>query len=276
MTMPDCRERWILCPTLCAAVPDAVGDAGESADEPPACRRGYVLVLPGIWNTRFQFRRFVAAARAQLRCFDVEVRLWGIPLLGLHNLSAYRRNLETAVAIANDLVVWRKQHPSGRLYVVGYSGGGGLATLVAASLPAGVAVDRLILVAPAISPGFPLEDLVLPHVNEFTVNYSSSEDLQVGWGTSVFGTVDRQRTKSAGSVGFDVDHPRLLQWRWSATDADGPHHGNHWSYLKSAWQRSALLPALDPAVGARQLQERWHRGGGSADSAANAESGDER
>lgn len=252
-------------PTSCLLLGLVLGSAvladPARSEELPGDRRnagqGRVLVLPGIWNTRFQLESFVSMAREQHPGFEVHVRPWGIPLLGLYNLSAYERNRETAMAIADELAVWRDEHPSEPLYVVGYSGGGGFANLVVESLPGGVSVDRLILIAPAISPGFPLADRVLPHVSEFVVNYSSREDLQVGWGTSQFGTMDREHTASAGSVGFELEHPRLVQWHWAPSDRRLGHAGHHLSYLKNEWQRVALLPALDPSIDAQTLQEAW-------------------
>jgi hypothetical protein len=123
-----------------------------------------------------------------------------------------------------------------------------------AALPPGVQIDRLILVAPAISAGYPLEEHVLPHVRDFVVNYASDRDAQIGWGTATFGTIDRVFEVSAGYSGFEVEHPRLVQVRWSDTMRREGHHGNHLSYLAQPWQRKYLLPALDPNVTVDELR----------------------
>jgi pimeloyl-ACP methyl ester carboxylesterase len=175
----------------------------------------------------------------------------------LSNLRAEQRNLATAEQIARDLTEWRRAHPEDKLYVVGYSGGGGIATLVMAELPADVSVDRLVLVAPAISPDYPLAQNVLPHVTDFVANFSSTLDLQVGWGTLTFGTIDRKNTQSAGAVGFELDDPKLLQHRWSADDMPFGHHGNHLSYLSPRWQDAKLLPTLDPSFMREQVLAAW-------------------
>jgi hypothetical protein len=98
---------------------------------------------------------------------------------------------------------------------------------------------------------------VIPRVREFVACYSSVRDFQVGWGTRTFGTIDREWTSSAGAVGFDVEHARLLEWRWSDAMRYPGHAGLHRSYLNRAWQADALLPALDPAVDAAGLATRW-------------------
>jgi hypothetical protein len=97
----------------------------------------------------------------------------------------------------------------------------------------------------------------LPHVREFVANYSSERDLQVGWGTRTFGTIDRKRTASAGAVGFDFTHPQLLEYRWSTADEPLGHFGNHIAYLGPRWQTAKLLPALDPSLHSRDLVAHW-------------------
>ena len=224
---------------------------------PVSAEHGRVLVLPGVGNTRFHLEGFVERVKEQLPNFEIEVRAWGDPFRMLSNLRAEQRNVATAEQIARELAEWRRSHPTEKLYVVGYSGGGGIVTLVVAALPSDVTIDRLVLVAPAISPDYPLEERVLPHVTEFVANFSSTLDLQVGWGTRTFGTIDRKNTQSAGAVGFAADHPKLLQHRWSEDDMPFGHHGNHLSYLSPRWQDAKLLPTLDPSLTREQIGAAW-------------------
>jgi pimeloyl-ACP methyl ester carboxylesterase len=245
----------------CAASSGAVVPAGRSACAPPphapSAVAGRVLILPGVGNTRFHLARFVAATQTQLPHFEVEVRTWGKPFLTIHNLRAHERNVATAQATAQEIAAWRRANPATPFYLVGYSGGGGMATLVTAALPSDVGIDRLILVAPAISPDYPLVDDVLPRVHEFVVNFASERDLQVGWGTKTFGTIDRRYTASAGAVGFSTSDARLLQYHWSRADEPFGHAGNHLAYLNPRWQAAKLLPSLDPALGRDALVEQW-------------------
>jgi len=249
---------------VCALSSGAVAPAGrwDCGPEPVVAAsavEGRVLILPGVGNTRFHLAKFVAATEAQLPRFEVEVRTWGKPFLTIHNLRAHERNVATAAALAEEIAAWRRTHPDAPFYLVGYSGGGGMATLVTAALPADVRIDRLVLIAPAISPDFPVVRDVLPHVSEFAVNYASERDLQVGWGTRTFGTIDRKNTASAGAIGFAADDPRLFQYHWSAADTPLGHAGNHLAYLNPRWQARKLLPALDPSLGLETLQARWAR-----------------
>ena len=140
---------------------------------------GRVLVLAGVYNTRFHLVRFGDTLKFRLPGFQVAIRSWGIPLLSLYNLSAYRRNLEKAKRFADELAECRQRFSDRPLCLVGHSGRGGLAILTVAALPEAVSVDRLVLVAPAISPAYPLREALLPHVSEFVANFASEKDLQV-------------------------------------------------------------------------------------------------
>jgi pimeloyl-ACP methyl ester carboxylesterase len=249
---------------VCAAAPGADGpvhrwDCGPAPAVTPSPLEGRLLILPGVGNTRFHLAGFVGAAEAKLPRFDVEVRPWGVPFMTIHNLRNHAHNEATAAAIAAEIAQWRRAHPDAPFYLVGYSGGGGMATLVTAALPDDVSIDRLVLVAPAISPDYPVGTRVMPHVREYVVNYASERDLQVGWGTRTFGTIDRKNTASAGAIGFASTDARLLEYRWSDADLGFGHAGNHLAYLSARWQGAKLLPALDPSVGPEGLRMSWAR-----------------
>ena len=220
---------------------------------------GKLIALPGSDNTRWHLSDFVELATAQLPGFELEYRPWGIPFLIVPNLQAHERNTATALQLAEEIVQWRRDHPDELLYLFGYSGGAGLAAMIVSELPEDVNVDRLVMMAPAISLDFPIEERVLPRVTEFAVSYASNFDVQVDWGTRTFGTIDRVNGAGAGSRGFNSADPRLLQWHWTVSDRAWGHRGNHRSYLGSRWQSVFLLPALDPRLSADDVRARWVR-----------------
>jgi len=259
--LPTLRTLVVLLVVAAATAADSTAPRWDCPEFPrtESSVGGRLLILPGVGNTRFHLAGFVASAEQQLPQFDVTVRTWGVPFLTIHNLRAHERNLATAASIAGEIAAWRRAHPQEPFYLVGYSGGGGMATLITAALPDDVSIDRLILVAPAISPDYPLAADVLPHVREFLVNYSSDRDLQVGWGTRTFGTIDRKNTASAGAVGFDLSDQRVLEHRWSTADEPYGHAGNHLAYLNPRWQAAKLMPALDPSFDAVAVTTRWAR-----------------
>ena len=243
---------------VCLAI--ALSLHASSPFEAPATEhfaQGRLLVLPGIRNTKFHLSGFMNSAQRQLPNFDISVETWGLPLMGMLNLRAEQRNLESAQRIAAEITLWRRSHPEQLFYLMGYSGGGGIAALTLQFLPDDIAIDRLILIAPAISPEFPLARHAADHVNEFVANYASQRDIQVGWGTRTFGTIDRRYGISAGYSGFSQRFDQLAQWNWSTEDRSIGHRGNHVAYLSRRWQRVDLLPALDPGRSHAELVSYW-------------------
>ena len=233
---------------VAALLPAAGCQQPEQSSDRQHAAGGKVLILLGAVNTPHHLSGFAEMVRERHPSLDVELRSWGVPLRSVHNLTAYDRNRETARKLAGELADYRREHHDAIIDVVGYSGGGGVAVFVVEALPPDVRIDRLLLVAPAISRAYPLEQQVLPRVREFIVNYASDKDIQVGWGTATFGTIDRVFEACAGHAGFELEHPRLVQVRWNETMRREGHHGNHHSYRSPPWQRKYLLPALDPAV----------------------------
>ena len=227
-----------------------VGICGRSG------QTGRVLVLPGIMNVKFHLAWFKRMIRRAYPFYEVEVQRWGTPFGSIANLQAYERNRRTAEELARQIGKYRETHPGAMIHLVGYSGGGGLAVMVAEALEAPASIHRLILVAAAISPQYPLADKVLPKVREFAVNYASRYDVQIRQGTTFFGNMDGVKQPGAGGVGFSLQHPKLIQVHWRKEMLRYLHLGNHWGYLSPLWQRRYLLPALDPSADASSLERK--------------------
>lgn len=216
-----------------------------------------MIVLPGIHNTLFHLDGFIDMARVSLPNFRIDRRKWGRTFLGIRNLRAEQENIEAARNLAGDIVRWRREHPDRLLYLMGYSGGGGVASLVLAELPDGITIDRLILIAPAISAEYPIEHYAKEHIRDFVVNFASEKDMQVGLGTRIFGTIDRKYEYAAGYAGFAASFAKLAQWHWRRQDRQFGHRGNHVAYLGRRWQRDFLLPAIDPSISRAELERLW-------------------
>jgi pimeloyl-ACP methyl ester carboxylesterase len=187
----------------------------------------------------------------------VHVRTWGPAYDSLGNLWAYERNRREAALIAEEIAECRRKRPEATIYLAGFSGGGGMAVFVAEALPEGVQVDRLILVAAAISDDYEVRERVLPRVREFTVNYVSPLDAQLSIGTRLAGNMDGGTDGSAGHVGFDRSDPALVQIHWRPEMLFLLHFGNHLSYLSAPWQRACLMPAFERDMTAEGLCMRF-------------------
>lgn len=227
---------------------------------PPTSQRpGYVLILPGIMNVKVHLAWFAHLIRRTHPLYEVEIRRWGIPLGWITNLRAHARNHAKAKDIAEALTLRRQRHPESPIHIVGYSGGGGLAVLAVRALPEGVSIDRLLLIAAAVSPRYPLTEEILPKVSELMVNYASRHDWQIAYGTRLFGNMDGTKEPGAGAVGFAAEHEKLLQVHWHRGMRHDLHFGSHISYLSPSWQRRYLLPALDPDRGRAALRDLFAR-----------------
>ncbi|MBI4582177.1 MAG: hypothetical protein HY718_20950 [Planctomycetes bacterium] len=71
-----------------------------------------------------------------------------------------------------------------------------------------------------------------------------------GLGTELFGTMDRQKTASAGYIGFRDGNDQLLkcaglqQIAWTPAWRRLGHGGDHIGYLARPWAREVLAPLL--------------------------------
>lgn len=227
------------------------GCARPDVPRPEFAPRGCVFMIPGIEGTTWQFGGTVRGLRqAGLDC-HIEPIAWGKhPFRQLHNLCALASNRKRARDMADRIAKYKATHPDAPIALIGYSGGGGMAVLTAEALPPGVMLDRLILVAAAISPRYDLSR-ALARTKYGLINYYSPRDWAfLGLGTSVFGTIDRHRGPSAGRVGFQdgesrlIQSPRIVQVAWRREWKDLGHNGGHIGWLSSRWARGVLAGHL--------------------------------
>jgi pimeloyl-ACP methyl ester carboxylesterase len=216
-------------------------------------------MLPGIegraWMLSAAHRAFRdAGVDAEIRVFH-----WARPPLDpLKNLTDYDGNLQRAGEIANEIAVYRRKHPGASIDVVGYSGGGGLAVMVAEALPEDVRLRNLLLAQPALSPDYDLTS-ALSRIDGKLVNFYSPHDwLILGVGTQLFGTIDRKEVASAGKERFDLERAvsdpalrqKVEQRGWNVRMIGSGHFGNHHSILSHGWNKRYVAPHLLPERGA--------------------------
>jgi hypothetical protein len=120
------------------------------------------------------------------------------------HIMQYERNCFRAKRLAEQITCFRREHPDVKLSIVALSGGAPISVFSLEALPADVAIERLVLLSGAISPGYDLTK-ALAHVNQEVINYHSRRDwLILKWGTKMFGTGDRVRSQACGYSGFDT------------------------------------------------------------------------
>jgi pimeloyl-ACP methyl ester carboxylesterase len=234
--------------TLCC------GLAGCTQPEPPSraqLERGYVVLLPGVEGGTWHLTDTVRGLRDGGVDQALDPVEWGQrPFGSLTNLTDLAANRQWARKIAELIIQYRTEYPTRPITLVGFSGGGGLAVLVAEALPENVKLDRLILIGAALSPDYDLSK-PLAHTNGKLINFYSELDwLPLGIGTAWFGTIDRKYTASAGRVGFrDLDNKliagdRVEQVGWRPDWIRLGHDGAHIGWLWRAWAREVLAPYI--------------------------------
>ena len=223
----------------CASVPQTTAQHME---------RGYIVMLPGIEGHGWQLHEMGRGLRDA--GVDQAIRFvdWGgLVMSSLDNLTNLKANRARAAWIAEDIRSYQSKYPDRPVTVLGYSGGGGLAILTLESLKAkGGKLDRVILCAAAVSPRYPLHN-VIDQCEHGIINFYSERDWwTLGIGTRTLGTIDRVYTRSAGHVGFHDADGELLELAgltqihhvraWSKWG----HPGTHLGWLSRAWAREVL------------------------------------
>jgi pimeloyl-ACP methyl ester carboxylesterase len=209
---------------------------------------GLVLVVDGVGGFDLcALGMKYAAARSGL---PHEVRTWSWGhgrwrwFADLTDTANHRRQ---AAALAAAIERFRDRRPESPVYLVGKSGGTGVAVWALEALPENT-VESVVLLGSALSPGYDLSR-ALRAVRRELVSYHSPLDLIVlGIGTTLFGTIDRVRRPSAGLVGFWVTHPahyaKLRQVRWRPDMARSGYWGGHVGLDHPTFLAHHVLPLL--------------------------------
>jgi pimeloyl-ACP methyl ester carboxylesterase len=169
----------------------------------------------------------------------IEVFLWTHGILRpLRDLQDIRHLFKQADRLAEADREELARHPARPVYLIGHSAGAALILLAAEKLPP-ASIERMILLAPAVSPSYDLRPALRATRQELIAFNSTYDRLCLDCCTSLFGTADRVYGPSAGLDGFrepeNLDeegrrlYRRLVQmpWRlsmlWQGTD--GWHNG---------------------------------------------------
>jgi pimeloyl-ACP methyl ester carboxylesterase len=226
--------------------------------------RGLVFVIGGVGGLDlcgFGLRRAVKAARLP---YAVEGVIWshgfGRWYSDLSDVAHLDRQAERVAASIRGFLA---EHPGRPVFVVGKSGGAGIAVKALERLDPD-SVERAVLLAPALSPGYDLSRALRAVRREMVVFTSPLDVVILGAGTRLFGTIDRVRTFGAGLAGFAVPGPdepdeerrrrytRLVQVRWRPRMAGLGHLGGHFGTDLPWFLREHVVPLLraDESAGA--------------------------
>ena len=169
-----------------------------------------------------------------------EVRIvthsWGAPLpLFALNFSNWGIHNSAEKKLATRLRRIAKEQPEVRVDLIAHSAGCGVALGALRRLDEPGPVENVVLLAPSVSPTYPLAPSLARMRGALHVFHSDRDTLFLSWRTSNFGTYDNVKARAAGNVGFDVSslepalRERVVQHpyesAWKRLGNDGGHDG---------------------------------------------------
>ena len=248
--------------------------------------RGLVISLNGIggynWLPRLLRRGLDRGGVGHaIAIFD-----WSIGPIGMYlaDVLAVRRNRASAAVLAEAVLRYRRWMPGRPVTLIGHSGGaavaawalealaqagrregceeggspllpegtaGGTAEKVAATL---FAVERALLLAPALSPRYNLAPALRAVGRRLWAAHSPCDLFFMGLGTSLFGGLDRRWGPAAGLLGFrlprdvsDEDraaYAKVRQIAWRPGLIRDGHLGDHTGWSMERFARRVLAPMV--------------------------------
>jgi pimeloyl-ACP methyl ester carboxylesterase len=168
--------------------------------------QGMVMILPGIEGVS-QLNKDIRDGLGDAGIeWAMPIESWGrpVPLFGMFlNQMDIIGNRIAAAGLANQIEDYIDEYPGRPVYLIGHSGGGGIAVFVAEALDEGYMVDGVIVLSGSISIAYNLEK-ALGKTRLGIVNfYNRSDGGLLGAGTTLLGNVDGIRGPGAGLLGFD-------------------------------------------------------------------------
>jgi hypothetical protein len=217
----------------------------------PALEQGVIFVADGSGNLRQIsdcLGSLLQEARAPLR---VQCFCWthgqGRVFLDLYDADHQKVQGQK---LAQEILAYRRCHPSNRICVVGYSSGAGVALTAAEMLPPNT-MDCMVLLSPSVAAR---RDLRAPlrACREGIDSFHSEWDV-ISLVLTAMGMADGFGLPVAGRYGFTpvIESPqdqelyqRLRQHCWGGPAAWGGHNGSHFGFVNCDFLRVQVVPLL--------------------------------
>jgi hypothetical protein len=218
--------------------------------------RAIVMVIGGVGGLDWcgpALRRLLGNKRPP---YAIRMVPWGLGFGRWHaDLTNVANRDANARALAETIRHSKAGQPECPIFLVAKSGGSGIA-VKALELLDEDSVERVVLLAPALSPAYDLTRALRAVRREIVVFWSPLDIIILGAGTRVFGTMDRVRSVGAGLVGFRVpasksadagqhrEYDKLRQIRWSPRMVTSGNFGGHMGPDSPFFLRKYVVPLL--------------------------------
>jgi pimeloyl-ACP methyl ester carboxylesterase len=211
----------------------------------------FLLHLPGIGGHRNIDDHMAAGFVQGGFTGQVQIYDWTEQDIGLDALFALKRNHAEAKKVARLLTERFDLDPTAPIYLTCHSGGGGIAIWALEELPARIKISALVMMSPALSPGYDLSK-ALSHVSGKAYVFSSTEDsLVLGTGCQLMGTIDGVKTDAAGRVGFKMpptadvgQYAKLVSVPYNAEWIRLGDHGDHIGAMSRRFNQLVIAPLV--------------------------------
>ena len=217
-----------------APVPNPISNTAPAPLGPPP--PPVLIHLPGIGGEMAIDRRLMRGLLAGEVAKEGEILDWTGADRGLNALGHVERNRQQAKDLADRIVEIHRRDARTRIILSAHSGGTGIVVWALEQLPPDVKIDRLLMLASALSPTYDLSR-ALAHVQTGAYSFHSEYDtIVLKYGTMALGTIDRQQVPAAGYEGFAMpegadrtQYAKLHQYAydpaWMRLGNDGQHIG---------------------------------------------------
>ena len=213
---------------------------------------GLVIILPGIEGEsefNHNIRRGLVSAGSYRA---MPIYNWGRPIPGLGMLLNQMDVLGNRAAgkrIAQMIEQYEDAYPGRPVYIIGHSGGGGVAVFAAEELSKEYKIDGLVLLAASISDGYNLTKALNNCRNGIVNFYNPSDGGLLGVGTTLMGNVDGARGAAAGLNGFIKQPNKLYQIKVTDSMTAASGGGSHDAATRPRFVATYVAPWV--------LSSRW-------------------
>lgn len=210
-----------------------------------------VFVCDGSGDYRTTSAALCQATRDTAVPLHVETFVWshGYSRLLADHLD-HCNHLEEGRRLATFVTAARQTCPERAVYLIGHSSGCAVVLAAAEASPPG-SMERIVLLAPAVSTDYDLRPSLRASRLGIDV-YTSRRDIgALGIGTTIIGTADRRWSAAAGRVGFtplvtcpgdELLYANLRNHEWDPCVAWSGNRGSHYGALQQGFTRAYLMP----------------------------------
>jgi pimeloyl-ACP methyl ester carboxylesterase len=249
------RQPVALCGSLLSlSVCALLGSAGAAGGQGPAPQRvaqGVVIVCDGSGDYRTLSAGLACAVTDAGLPLYVETFVWSHGRgRVVRDHADHRNHVAKGAALAERVCAWRRCYPGLKIYLAAHSAGNAVVLAAAERLPPNT-VDRIVLLAPSVSPGYDLRPALASSREGIDAFCSDRDRFVLDVCMRIVGTADGGRGPAAGRVGFRpvVCNPgdaalytRLRQHTWHPTVSWTGHAGGHYGNNRACFVSAYVLP----------------------------------